>query len=76
MKYSKLFLILMMILSLFSGAFVGKESIKRFLPASLFMAIIVKVVNVIAKKGNGGGGIKKFILPFQANSLLCGDLSL
>ncbi|WP_458415140.1 hypothetical protein ACNQFZ_10345 [Schinkia sp. CFF1] len=50
MKYSKLFLALMMILSWFSFAFTDKESIKRFLPASLFMAIIVKVVNLIAKK--------------------------
>ena len=32
MKYSKSFIVLMMILSLFSIAFVGKESIKRFLP--------------------------------------------
>jgi len=50
MKYSKLFLVLMMILSWFSLAFVGMESIKRFLPASLFMGFIVKVVNIIAKK--------------------------
>lgn len=49
MKYTKLFSVVMMILSWFSLAFVGKEYIKRFLPASLFMAIVVKVVNIIAK---------------------------
>jgi hypothetical protein len=49
MKYSKL-LFLSMILSWFSIPFLGKESIKRFLPSALFMAIIVKVVNIIAKK--------------------------
>lgn len=50
MKYSKLYLVLMMVFSWFSLAFAGKESIKRFLPASLFMAILVRVVNIIAKK--------------------------
>ena len=50
MKYSKSFIVLMMILSLFSIAFVGKESIKRFLLSSLFMTIIVKVVNIMAKR--------------------------
>ena len=50
MKYSKQLLVSMIIISWFSLAFAGKESIKRFLPASLFMAIIVRVVNIIAKK--------------------------
>lgn len=50
MKYSKLFLVLMITFSWFSLAFIGTESIKRFLPASFFMAIVVKVVNIIAKK--------------------------
>ena len=50
MKYVKPFLVLMTVLSWFSLAFVGKKSIKRFLPTSLFMAIIVTVVQCIAKK--------------------------
>ncbi|TCJ00466.1 hypothetical protein [Cytobacillus praedii] len=50
MRYSKLLLILMMILSWFTVPFVGRASIKRFLPAALFMAIIVRMVNFIAKK--------------------------
>lgn len=50
MKYSKQLLVLMIILSWFSLPFTGKQTIKRFLPASLFMAIIVRVVNIIAKK--------------------------
>ncbi|MED3574189.1 hypothetical protein [Cytobacillus praedii] len=50
MRYSKLLLILMMILSWITIPFVGKASIKRFLPAALFMAFIVRVVNFIAKK--------------------------
>lgn len=50
MKYSKMLLVTMMILSWLSLAFTGKESIKRFLPASLFMAVLVRLVNVIAKK--------------------------
>lgn len=40
----------MMVFTWFSLVFIGKKSIKRFLPASLFMAIIVRVVNIIAKK--------------------------
>lgn len=50
MKSSKLFLILMISISWLSLAFVGKKSIKRFLPASLFMAILVKAVNILARK--------------------------
>ncbi|WP_245613728.1 hypothetical protein [Alkalihalobacterium bogoriense] len=50
MKYSKLLLVLMMVFSWFSLVFLDKKSIKRFFPASLFMAIIVRMVNVIAKK--------------------------
>ncbi len=50
MKYTKQLLVLMMFLSWFSLPLVGKEAIKRFLPASLFMAFIVRMVNVIAKK--------------------------
>ena len=50
MKYSKLLLALMIASSWLSLAFVGKRSIKRFLPASLFIALVVKVVNIIAKK--------------------------
>ncbi len=34
----------------FSLLFVGRQSIKRFLPASLLMVITVRIVNVIAKK--------------------------
>lgn len=67
MKYSKQLLVLMMILSWFSLAFAGKESIKRFLPASLFMAIIVRVVNIIAKKRKWWWWYEK-IHPFVSGS--------
>ncbi|MCR1833544.1 hypothetical protein NSA56_03935 [Oceanobacillus caeni] len=50
MKKVKPFLILMTVLSWFSLAFAGKKSIKRFLPVSLFMAIVVTLVQFIAKK--------------------------
>ncbi|MFS0674886.1 hypothetical protein [Ornithinibacillus sp. 179-J 7C1 HS] len=50
MKNSKQLLIFMMMFSWLSLLFIGKKSIKRFLPASLFMAILVRCVNVIAKK--------------------------
>lgn len=49
-KYSKLFLVSMMIFSWFSLVFLDKKSIKRFFPASLFMAFMVRIVNAIAKK--------------------------
>ncbi|QOY35333.1 hypothetical protein AWH56_021990 [Anaerobacillus isosaccharinicus] len=50
MKYSKLLLVLMMVFSWFSLLFIGKKTIKRFFPAALFMAILVRVVNFIAEK--------------------------
>ncbi len=50
MKYSKLLLVLMMVFSWSSLVFLDKKSIKQFFPASLFMAILVRIVNYIAKK--------------------------
>jgi len=40
----------MMVFSWFSLVFIGKESIKRFFSVTLFMGIIVRVVNIIAEK--------------------------
>jgi hypothetical protein len=50
MKYVKPFLVLMTVLSWLSLVFADKKSVKRFLPTSLFMAIIVTMVQFIAKK--------------------------
>jgi hypothetical protein len=50
MKYVKSLFVLIAVLSWFSLAFAGKKSVKRFLPTSLFMAVIVTVVQFIAKK--------------------------
>jgi hypothetical protein len=50
MKYSKLLLLLLLILPWFSLPLLGKEAIKRFLPAGVFMSLVVRVVHFIAKK--------------------------
>lgn len=50
MKYSKTLLLLMMILSWFTTPLLGKSAFKRYLPAGLFISLMVRIVNVIAKK--------------------------
>jgi hypothetical protein len=48
MKYSRFLLLLMMIIPWFSLPFLGKKTIKRFLPAAIFISFIVKLENYIA----------------------------
>ncbi len=50
LKYSKALLLLMMILPWFTVLMLGKSSFKRYLPASLFIVFVVRIVNFIAKK--------------------------
>lgn len=50
MKYSKTLLLIMMILPWFSIPLMGRKAINRYLPAGLFMAILVRITNAIAKK--------------------------
>jgi len=50
MKYSKPLLLLMFVLSWLSFPLLGKESIKRFLPAGLFISLLVTIEDVIARK--------------------------
>jgi len=49
-KQSKLFLIIMFILPWFSIPLLGKKTVKRFWPACLFIAIVVRLESIIAKK--------------------------
>lgn len=78
MKYSKSLLVLMMILPWFSVPLLGKGDFKRFLPAGLFISLIVRIVNYIAKK-------RKWwyetlhpkisgVIPFMLGSFLIGSL--
>jgi hypothetical protein len=48
MKNSRFLLLLMMIIPWFSLPFLGKKTIKRFLPAAIFTSFIVKLENIIA----------------------------
>ena len=50
MSYSKSLLVLMTILSWFSLLFFGKGAVKRFLPAGLFITLVVTIEDLIAKK--------------------------
>lgn len=49
-KYSKSLLLLVMILPWFTVPILGKDTFKRFLPAGLFISLVVRIVNFIAKK--------------------------
>jgi hypothetical protein len=51
-KKSRFLMILMMILPWFSLPLLGRNSIKKFLPSTIFICIIVKITNIIAKKRN------------------------
>lgn len=50
MKYSKSLLFIMMILPWITVPLLGKDAFKRYLPAGLFISLIVRIVNVIAKR--------------------------
>lgn len=50
MKYSKSLLLLMVVLSWLTFPLLGKDSIKRFLPAGIFISLVVAVEDVIARK--------------------------
>lgn len=49
-RYLKPLLLLMMIFPWFSLPLLGKRSLKRFFPATLFIALVVTIEEVIAKK--------------------------
>ncbi|WP_062106084.1 hypothetical protein [Bacillus niameyensis] len=50
MKYNKLILILMMGFLWLTLPFMGKKAVKRFLPAGIFIALVTRWENSIAKK--------------------------
>lgn len=50
MKKPKLVLIVMVLLSWFSLLFIGRRDFKRYLPAAIFIGIVTKLVNKVAKK--------------------------
>ncbi len=49
-KYMKSLLLIMMIFPWFSLPFIGRRSVKRFLPAAFFISLVVTIEDVIAKK--------------------------
>lgn len=50
MKFSKLLLLIMFIIPWFTLPMLGIKSIKRFLPASIFISLIVTLESIFAKK--------------------------
>lgn len=50
MKYSKTLLFIMMILPWFSVPLMGKRAFTRYFPVGMFMALLVRITNLIAKK--------------------------
>ena len=52
MRHSRFLLILMMVLPWFSIPLLGRATIKRFLPATILIACVVKINNITAKKRN------------------------
>lgn len=79
-KYLKCFLLLMMISPWLSLPFMGRRSIKRFLPASLFISLIVTFEDVIAKKRRWWWWYESFhpklsgIVPFVWGPFIVGSL--
>jgi len=80
MRYSKLLLVLMMILPWFAVPLLGKGAFKRFLPASLLMSLIVRIVNYIAKKRKWWWWYETLrpkisgVIPFMLGPFLVGSL--
>ncbi|MGN7938413.1 hypothetical protein [Virgibacillus sp. 6R] len=80
MKYSKPLLLLMFVLSWLSFPLIGKESIKRFLPAGLFISLIVTIEDVIARKRKWWWWYEKIIpnlsgiVPFLWGPFLIGSM--
>ena len=77
---SKLYILVVLLISWLSLLFVGKESIKKYLPASIFMSSLVFAENVMAEKlkwwtipiklvPNVNG-----VLPFVLGSFLTGSI--
>ena len=52
MRHSRFLVILMMILPWLFIPLLGRRSIKRFLPATIFICCVVKINNITAKKRN------------------------
>lgn len=50
MKNSRFLLVIMMILPWFTLPLLGRSAIKRFLPATIFISVVTKLMNLIAKK--------------------------
>jgi hypothetical protein len=80
MKYSKLIFVLMMILPWFSLPLLGKDAFKRFLPAGLFISLVVRVVNFIAKRRKWWWWYEKLhpevsgVIPFIVGPFLVGSM--
>jgi hypothetical protein len=80
LKYSKLLLLIMMILPWFTIPLLGKDAFKRFLPAGLFIALVVRIVNFIAKKRRWWWWYETLtpkmsgIIPFMWGPFLVGSL--
>ncbi|MCB5238661.1 hypothetical protein AB1L07_25020 [Niallia alba] len=50
MKYSKTLLIMTMLLPWITAPLLGKDTLKRYLPASAIMTLIVRLTNVVARR--------------------------
>ncbi len=65
-KTAKVLLPAMMVLSWLAIPLLGKKEIKRYLPASILMAIIVCLESILARKRNGGDIMLRSIQSYQA----------
>jgi hypothetical protein len=50
MKYSRFFLIIMMILPWFLFPLLGRKTVKRFLPAAIFISLVTTLIHRLANK--------------------------
>ncbi|WP_096911897.1 hypothetical protein [Neobacillus jeddahensis] len=80
LKYSKLLLLLVMILPWGTTPLLGKSAFKRFLPAGVFISLMVRIVNIIAKKGKWWWWYEPFhpnlsgVIPFMLGPFFVGSM--
>lgn len=80
MKYSKSLLMSMFVLSWLTFPLLGKNTIKRFLPAGIFISLVVAVEDVIARKRKWWWWYEKMIpnvsgiVPFLWGPFLIGSM--
>ncbi|MFP7394845.1 hypothetical protein SFC57_14790 [Niallia circulans] len=71
MKYSKTLLILSMIVPWVTVPLLGKNTLKRYIAASTFIALMVRLTNIVAKRRKWWWWYEKSIQEYLETFHLC-----